>query len=104
MSWGRPPATGTVKSLAIQVFHASRRDRNTMFFESGVQVTTMLLGPHSNWRFIDDVRDEGEAFDRAAACRHDVDISIALVLAGEGDPLAVRRRKSGAWCRAQRRR
>ena len=40
-----PPVAGTVKSRLIQLFHAIRRDRNTTLLESGVQVTTMLLGP-----------------------------------------------------------
>src|SRR3569833_1838643 len=42
---GSPPASGTTNGLLIQVFHASRRLRNTMLAESGVQVSTMLLGP-----------------------------------------------------------
>src|SRR3954467_14750025 len=41
----RPPARGSTNGLLIQVFQASRRLRNTILAESGVQVSTMLFGP-----------------------------------------------------------
>ena len=42
---GSPPETGTWNKRFCDGFQFMRRDMNTMFFESGVQVTTMLSGP-----------------------------------------------------------
>src|SRR5574337_108134 len=42
---GRPPVSGTVNNWPNQELNVVRRDRNTMFLLSGVQVTTMLSGP-----------------------------------------------------------
>ena len=44
-SVGSPPESGTWNSRCTDGFQLALRDRNTMFLESGVQVTTMLSGP-----------------------------------------------------------
>src|SRR6202167_5008349 len=82
----RPPA-GTSNRRPNQLFHAMRRERKTMFFESGVQVPTILSGPQRGGALSTTSEWKVRGFAAPAA-----DLpQIALRL--ENDHSAVQRRK-----------